>query len=178
MSALAVMPVVPLEEGATLAIVPRPPATQPLYLVEEELESYISTAELVEPAQEAQFLEEFRQALATAVEKRDRIGRFFGFCENQAEFAAAEIKRLQARKKAYETTVERMEKYIVRIIEEKGTEPSPLPFPPCPGRCSWMRWIRNYVLRFYSRWGQRKCLSTRKRSKRISKAAVRSTDVT
>ena len=120
MAALAV--VAPVEAGATLAVVPRHPATLPLYLVEEELESYVATAELVEPAQEAQFLEEFRQALATARDARDRIGRFFGFCESQDRFAGEEIKRLQARRKSYQATIERMEKYIVRIIEEKGTD--------------------------------------------------------
>ena len=58
----------------------------------------IETAELVPQEQEQEFLEEFRQALATAVEQRDRVGQYMAHLETQAAFAKAEIDRLRQRK--------------------------------------------------------------------------------
>lgn len=107
---------------ATLALVPSPALTAaPLYAVEEHLAALIETAELVTPEQEKDFRAEFECALTTAIEKRDRVGQFMAHVENQIEFAKSEIKRLQERKQTYERVQERMEEYIVRIIEERGT---------------------------------------------------------
>src|SRR5258708_40269270 len=82
----------------------------------------IESAELVTPEQEAEFQKDLATALTTAVEKRDRIGAFLAHCESQAALAAAEIKRLQDRKKGYQAVVDRLETYIIRVIEDLGTD--------------------------------------------------------
>src|SRR5258708_18056915 len=82
----------------------------------------IESAELVTPEQEAEFQKALATALTTAVEKRDRIGAFLAHCESQAALAAAEIKRLQDRKKGYQAVVDRLETYIIRVIEDLGTD--------------------------------------------------------
>jgi hypothetical protein len=106
-----------------LAVVPaRTPTTGALYAIEESLAALVDTAELVTPEQEAEFQEELRLTLTTAIEKRDRVGSFLAHCESQAALAGAEIKRLQERKKAYQGVVDRLETYIVRIIENLGAD--------------------------------------------------------
>lgn len=108
---------------SALAVVPKPVSTPaPLYVVEEALAALVESAELVTPEQEAEFQEDLRVALTTAIEKRDRIGAFLAHAESQAALAAAEIKRLQQRKKSYELVVDRLETYIVRIIEAIGPD--------------------------------------------------------
>lgn len=104
---------------ATLALVPRP---QTLYSVEEQLQSLLDTAELVEPEQEEQFLADFAQALDGAVAKRDAVGQYLAHCESQISLAAAEIERLTERKRAFEASLERLKGYIVRIIEGFGSD--------------------------------------------------------
>src|SRR5258708_11127713 len=82
----------------------------------------IESAELVTPEQEAEFQKDLATALTTAVEKRDRMGACLAQCESQAAPAAAEIKRLQDRKKGYQAVVDRLETYIIRVIEDLGTD--------------------------------------------------------
>ena len=48
----------------------------------------------------------------------DRVGYALAFLESQAQLAAAEIKRLQARKGRYERDTERLERYCCRVIEQ------------------------------------------------------------
>jgi hypothetical protein len=108
---------------AVLAIVPSPAVTAaPLYAIEEHLAALIETAELVPPEQEQEFLTEFRSALTTAVEKRDRVGQFLAHLEQQIEFASFEIERLKKRKAAFERALARLEAYVIEAIEDLGTD--------------------------------------------------------
>jgi hypothetical protein len=105
---------------AALAVVPKPAVT--LYDAEDALVSLAECVETVAPEQEAEFLAEFGRALATAVEKRDRVGQFLSHLEAQAEFAKHEIERLRARKAAFEDAAERIKRYVVRVIEAQGAD--------------------------------------------------------
>jgi hypothetical protein len=125
---MAALQVVPISGGAVApspilvgAIAPAPhPLT--LYAIEEQLTAMADTAELVPEDQEQAFLEEFRAALTAAVEKRDRVGQFLAHLEHQAAFAKAEIARLQERKAFFERAIEKMEGYVIQVIESIGPD--------------------------------------------------------
>src|SRR4029077_8848472 len=55
--------------------------------------------------------------LEGATEKRDRVADFIHFCEGMAELAKAEGKRLQARQKHFEATVERVSAMVLRVLD-------------------------------------------------------------
>lgn len=106
---------------ATLQIVPKPELS--LYAVEQEIQALAECLETITPEQEPEFLLDLKNALEQAIEKRDRIGQFFAHLESQLALAQAEITRLQARKEWFERVLERMETYVVQIIESFGTDP-------------------------------------------------------
>jgi hypothetical protein len=127
MAAIQVVPIsgdaVPPSPVPVEAVAP-PPAPHPLtlYALEEQLTILADTAELVPPEQEQEFLDEFRAALTAAVDKRDRVGQFLAHLEHQAAFAKAEIARLQERKAWFERAIERMEGYVINVIESLGRD--------------------------------------------------------
>lgn len=79
---------------------------------------------LAEAAQEEGLTPEieqgFAQYLEGAAEKRDRVAEFIQYCEGMAELAKAEVKRLQARQKRFEATVERVENMVLRVLDAFG----------------------------------------------------------
>jgi len=126
MAALQVVPIPscavapsPAPAGPTTLLAPHPLT---LYAIEEQLAAMAETAELVPEDQEQAFLEDFRTALMAAVDKRDRVGQFLAHLEQQAVFAAAEIKRLQERKAFFERALEKMEGYVIHVIEAIGPD--------------------------------------------------------
>jgi hypothetical protein len=114
------VPPLPVPVGA----VAPPPAPHPLtlYAIEEQLTAMADTAEVVPEDQEQAFLEEFRATLTVAVDKRDRVGQFLSHLEQQAAFAKAEIARLQERKVFFERAIEKMEDYVIHVIESIGLD--------------------------------------------------------
>ena len=127
---MAVLQVVPISGAAVcpspvpVGAVALPPVPHPLtlYALEETLTILADTEDMVPEEQRAEFQEEFRLALTAAVEKRDRVGAFLAHLENQAAFAKAEIVRLQERKAWFEHAVERMEGYVINVIESLGRD--------------------------------------------------------
>ena len=105
----------PATPAAEIALVPAPRLT--LYALEKELEALTDTAEMVEQDQEPEFLRQFAEILAKAVEKRDRVGEFMAHLEAQSRFADAEIERLQERKAFFTQALERMAKYVMFTIQ-------------------------------------------------------------
>lgn len=108
--------------GSLVPISANARAAQPLYAIEEHLAALVDTLELVPPDQEQQFREEFKVALSTAVEKRDRVGQFMAHIEQQIAFATSEIDRLRERKGAYQRALERIENYVTHTIEALGRD--------------------------------------------------------
>jgi len=108
----------------SVAVVPSPAVTAaPLYEVEEYLAALIETAELVPPEQEEEFRLELEASLATAIDKRDRVGQFMSHLEQQVDFAKLEIERLRRRRSLYELALERIQKYVIGTIEHLGRDP-------------------------------------------------------
>jgi hypothetical protein len=59
-------------------------------------------------------------ACAQHLRKVDSFAQFLTHLENQADFAADEIKRLTARKRRLELHYERLSNYALRIMDERG----------------------------------------------------------
>jgi hypothetical protein len=90
--------------------------------LETDLAALADNVETVEPKQEQQFLEDFRQALVAVKEKRDRVASFLAYCEAMAEMASQEIARLQKRRDFFTRTVERLEGYVELILRNLGKD--------------------------------------------------------
>lgn len=94
-----------------------------LYGLEEQLVALLDTVDMVEdPEQQEAIAQEIVAAHLACVEKRDRVAHFLVHCEGQQATIDAEIKRLQALKKAYAKTQEKVEEYIVRTIQTFGAD--------------------------------------------------------
>jgi hypothetical protein len=78
--------------------------------------------ETVTPEQEKEYLEDFKAALTSAAEKRDRVAHHLAHLEQQQEFAAKEISRLQKFKKEREAMQTRLEEYVSHCIESLGRD--------------------------------------------------------
>ena len=104
--------------------VPSPPPSQSLTMwdLETNLAALADSVETVEPEQEQQFLEDFREALVAAREKRDRVAGFLAYCEAMAEMAAKEIARLQKRRDFFTRTLDRLEGYVELILRNLGKD--------------------------------------------------------
>lgn len=93
-----------------------------LYDAEDYLSAMLETEGAVEPALEEQFKLELRAAIGAAVDKRERVGRFILHCENQAKFAREEVQRISKKARAFENVAERIRKYVLGWIVEKGLD--------------------------------------------------------
>jgi hypothetical protein len=94
-----------------------------LYRIEDDLAALVETGEGgISPELENGYRAELSRALQAAVEKRDRVGQFIRFLEDQARFAADEAKRLAERKALFERAAERLRDYVKWTIQQKGTD--------------------------------------------------------
>jgi hypothetical protein len=91
-----------------------------LYDIESHLLALTDSLETVTPDQEQEFLEDFKAALSSAAEKRDRVAHHLAHLEQQQEFAAKEILRLQKFKKDREAAQTRLEGYVSYCIQSQG----------------------------------------------------------
>jgi len=91
-----------------------------LYDIEEHLIALTESIDTVTPDQEQEFLEDFKAALTSAAEKRDRVAHHLAHLEQQQEFAAKEISRLQKFKKEREAAQARLEGYVSNCIRSQG----------------------------------------------------------
>jgi hypothetical protein len=93
-----------------------------LYDLEEHLGALTESVETVAPDQEQAFLEDFKAALTSAAEKRDRVAHHLARLEQQQAFAAKEISRLQKFKKEREAAQARLEGYVSYCIRAQGKD--------------------------------------------------------
>lgn len=89
-----------------------------LYDVEDDLIALLDSEATVTQEQEAEFKADLARQLNLAVRKRDAVAGFITECENHADFAAQEIRRLQARKGVFMKAAERLRLYVAAIIEQ------------------------------------------------------------
>jgi hypothetical protein len=96
-----------------------------LYEIEYELVYLLDTLEGLLPEEEETRLE-LEEAITRAVwaefQKVDGISHMLAHFESQAQLAAEESKRLQARRKVFERSGERLEGYVRRAMELAGVK--------------------------------------------------------
>lgn len=88
-----------------------------LYDLEEDYAALLDTEEVVTSEQEAEFRIALMQSLKSVVEKRERCAQFRAHLIDQQDFASAEIKRLQDRKKRLENAQKRFDGYIQSAMQ-------------------------------------------------------------
>jgi hypothetical protein len=94
-----------------------------LYRIEDDLAALLETGSGgISPEFEQEYRSDLAQALQKAVDKRDRVGQFIRYLEDQARFAAEEAKRLTERKQFFERAAERMRAYVKWTIESMGLD--------------------------------------------------------
>jgi hypothetical protein len=95
-----------------------------LYELEDDLAALVETQEAggVPVELEAEIQLRVQEALTGAVEKRDRMAQFLAHLEGQQELAQAEIRRLQERKRVMGATQERLERYVIAVMERLGVK--------------------------------------------------------
>src|SRR5258706_7405430 len=98
-------------------------STCTLYEIEYELLYLLDTLEGLLPDEEekrVELEEMIRRAVRVEIQKVDGISRMLAHFESQAQLAAAESERLQARKKAFERAGGRLELYVRSAMELAG----------------------------------------------------------
>jgi hypothetical protein len=109
--------------GETLRLVPAlPPAARPLYDLETHLAALLDTEEIVPDELEREYALELHATLVATVKKRDRVGQFLAHLETQIALAHAEVARLQMRETFYTRAFERMQGYVMRVIDSLGVD--------------------------------------------------------
>jgi hypothetical protein len=94
-----------------------------LYEIEDELISLIETLDGAEDQSlRAEIEEAIMRTVSEEIQKVDRISQMLAHFESQAQLAAAECKRLQTRKKAFEHSVERLEIYVRNAMQFAGVK--------------------------------------------------------
>jgi hypothetical protein len=91
-----------------------------LYEIEYELVYLLETLEGLLPEEEETRLEleeVITRAVQAEIQKVDGISHMLAHFESQAQLAAAESKRLQARRKSFERSRERLEDYVRGAID-------------------------------------------------------------
>jgi len=90
-----------------------------LYEIEDTLAAFANTIDLAadEPTRQL-VLDKIGQALRKAKDKRDAVVAFLRHCEQQQEFADAEIERIERRKEFIARVQEELERYVVQVIEQ------------------------------------------------------------
>ena len=124
-------------------LVPAQPTSCTLYELEDTLQALVNTIDLAEdPSVQEMILDEIGQTLQRVREKRDRVVAFLRHCEQQQEFADAEVERIQKRKRLIARVHQTLESYLVRVIDQFA-EPDRRGIKRLEGNFSSMRLQRN-----------------------------------
>jgi ribosomal 50S subunit-associated protein YjgA (DUF615 family) len=90
-----------------------------LYEIEDSLAAFANTVDMApdEPTRQL-VLDEIGHALRKAKDKRDAVVAFLRHCEQQQEFADAEMERIERRKELIARVQQELECYVVAVIEQ------------------------------------------------------------
>lgn len=92
-----------------------------LYVIQDDVQALLECADTVAPEQEADYIADLARLLGERRDKTDAVAQFLAHCESQIDFAKAEIARLQERKASFETHLDRLKGYVVRVMDATGT---------------------------------------------------------
>lgn len=93
-----------------------------LFDIEEGLQAFLDTAEVVSADQEQAFLVDFEHALNAATEKRDRVAGMLANFEAREAFCKLEIDRLKELKASSARKREQLEAYVSYVIQRIGKD--------------------------------------------------------
>lgn len=92
-----------------------------LYEVMDHLGALLDTVDMADtPELRAECEREIQQYVELQIAKVDGIASYLAHCEAQQAAAAAEMERLTARRKRYEARQERLEQYVIGLLEQRG----------------------------------------------------------
>lgn len=117
-----------------------PPA---LYEVEENLAALLDTEALVTEEQRTEFALELQAGLKVAKDKRDRVAQFVTHCKTAVELATSEIARLRQRQQLFEKAADRLEGYVVGVIQSISAPDAKGKYPKLEGHTSTLAIQRN-----------------------------------
>ena len=90
-----------------------------LYSVEDDLSALVNSEDLVETEeQHIQIIREIADATNAAIAKRDNVIKMLRHLDLQQQGIDAEIKRLSELKASFAGMEQRLEKYVIRVMEE------------------------------------------------------------
>jgi hypothetical protein len=93
-----------------------------LYQVEDQYLALLETEAMVPPELEEEFRQELEEALLHAVDKREKVVQFLLWLKEQQAAAEKEINRLKERKDRMANVERRMDRYVVGVIRNAGTD--------------------------------------------------------
>jgi hypothetical protein len=108
--------------GAALAAPAHAPSPMTLWDIEDDLQALLNSVDTASPEQERELQAAIADAMRTAVAKRERVYRWIAHCRAMEAAAKAEIERLRQRMAAFERARERVEEYVVEIIDAIGPD--------------------------------------------------------
>jgi hypothetical protein len=107
----------------TLRLVPElPPVARPLYDLETHLAALLDTEDVVPEDLEREYALELHATLLATVDKRDAVGHFLADLEAKIALAHGEVVRLQKREKFFQAAYDKLEGYVMRVIESLGLD--------------------------------------------------------
>lgn len=98
------------------------PVAPSLFDLEQDLQAFFNTEDLVPEEQRAEFESALAEQLKASVAKRDRVAQFIQHCSHQQENCDKEIARLKARKESFERAEKRVKQYVQSVIESLGPD--------------------------------------------------------
>ncbi len=92
-----------------------------LYEVLDDLVALQDTIDMCEtPEQRAECEAALQRAIDAQIRKVDNFNRFLSHLESQVDLAEKEIKRLKAREAVFANLQERLEKYAIFVMQQRG----------------------------------------------------------
>jgi hypothetical protein len=107
----------------TIRLVPEtPPVARSLYSLEAHLAALLDTEDVVPLDLEQEYLLELQSTLVAEADKVDAVGHFLCDLEAKIALAHAEVKRLQEREKFFQSAYDKLESYVMRVIDFLGLD--------------------------------------------------------
>lgn len=93
-----------------------------LYEITSDLAALVNTLDMIEdPVKRAECEAEIARLISLQLTKIDHFCQFLAHLESQAELCAHEIDRIKGRQYYLKRTLERLENYAIRVMEEQET---------------------------------------------------------
>lgn len=96
---------------------------EPLWKIEEELETLLDTLDVCEPELRPELEARIAAYVGAEIQKIDNIASVLASLEHVEHNAQAEIERLRARQQAAQRAAERLKAYLLRVLRQRDGRP-------------------------------------------------------